>query len=687
MAKRSLEEEDIDLENGENTTISRSFAVSKRANKFIKLKVPYSGGRYYHRNNELSRGAHSIVYKLFNEDETSMFAGKRLITNGTKALKLKVIDELEMYKLICKKKHPNIIQLNESFQLPNHNLYMVLEYANNGTLQDILQYRGRLPELETKPLILQMCGGVHWLHSNHIIHGDLKLGNILIHNINSIEDGKYDMVKICDFGHSFINNGSKNYIDQESDIMGTPYYLAPEVIYRYRGINISGKTIPLISFPIDIWSIGVILFTMLFGCNPFITNEDELHSLSMNDLMYRITSNTIKLPSSLANQITPLCKDVLLEMLRQHPFKRISLLEIVNHEWLKTGFSKNVELLNPNAVASLDDINYKRSLEDYIAALKQYGFSSLMTKPRKSQEFTALLENLKHNAKKAKKKLLSQFHNNHVHIDPVVNTNEISQDTSRRIIMHELQVTLRNMHEIELKRKNASYSMVYSNTAPILITKRNILNSQINYGIEGKTFMYQLSNGQSGFLFDGNHSMLLNDTESLFWYIIPDEKSGWISKCFPQDIDREKVPAELAQRLQFVNDCKLDMELNNASNENEALWYPNDANLSYNATSGDTFLRRYAIFGEKNHNTSSIEICFLSDRTYQFNFKKDQITILLQSLGHQITILDSHGRMFTDSYYNLLWGGNQNGSGDLKGMLIAKSPIIKEILKRQMANI
>lgn len=687
MVKRSLEEEDIDLENEETRASSRTFAVSKRANKFIKLKVPYSNGRYYHRNNELSRGAHSIVYRLFNEEETSMFAGKRLITNGNKSLKLQVRDELEMYKLICKKKHPNIIQLNESFQLSNHNLYMVLEYANNGTLQDVLQYRRTLPELETKSLILQMCGGVYWLHSNRIIHGDLKLGNVLIHNINSKKDGKYDMVKICDFGHSFINDGSKNYIDQESDIMGTPYYLAPEIIYRYRGINVSGKTIPLISFPIDIWSIGVILFTMLFGCNPFITNEDELHNLSMIDLMSRITSNTIKLPSNLANQLTPSSKNLLSKILRQHPLKRITLLEIISHEWFKSGFVKDVELLNPNATASLENLNYKSGLEDYITALKQYGFSSLLSKPNKSQDFTVLLENLNHNAKKAKKKLLLQFQHKHAHIDPVIETNIISQDATKRIIIDELQVTLRNMHEIEFKRRNTSYSVASLTPVPIFITQSNILTTQIDNENEGKTFMYQLSNGQLGFLFNGNHSMLLNDNKSLFWYIIPDEKSGWISKSFPQDIEGEKVPAELIGRLQLANDYKLDMELNNTSSENEALWYPNGANQPYKDIYGDTFLRRYALLGEKNHNNTNMELYFLSDGSYQFNFKKDQITILLQDLGHQITILDSHGRIFTDSYYNIFWGENQSDSSDLKSMLIDKSPIVKEILKRQMANI
>lgn len=687
MAKRSFEDEDIDLENEGNKTSTRTFAVSKRANRFITLKVPYSGGRYYHRNNELSRGAHSIVYKLFNEDETEMFAGKRLLTKDNKALKLKIIDELEMYKLICKKKHPNIIQLNESFQSPNHNLYMVLEYANNGTLQNILQYRGSLSELESKSLLLQMCGGIYWLHRNHIIHGDLKLGNILIHNVTSKANGKYDIVKICDFGHSFINDGSKNYIDHESDIIGTPYYLAPEVIYRYRGINTSGKTIPFISFPIDIWSIGVVLFTMLFGCNPFITNKDELHSLSMTDLMSRITSNTIKLPYGFVNQLSPLGNNLLVKILRQNPLKRITLLGIISHDWFTSGFIKDIELLNSTSAARLANNNNTPSMNDYINALKEYGFGSLLNKPKKSDNPADILHNLKLNTKKAKKKLSSPYHHKFVHIAPITKTNIISKDASKRIIADELQTTLRTLYGIELQKKETSYVTKAPVTTPGLITKRQIIERKTKNNMNEELFLYQLANGQLGCLFNGNHSILLNDSKYSFWYIIPDDKSGWISKCFSQDIERDKFPTALAERLQNVCDYKLNMELNNNTTEKDEIWCSNGANLSYIKSGNDTFLRKYAIFGEKNGNCSSMELYFLSDGTYQFNFKTDQIIVLLQNFGQQITILDKNGEIFTDNYYSLLWNSNQNHFGDLKGILFDKLPIIKETLMGQLTNV
>ena len=400
MVKRTFEEDienNVELSNIENKDSHSDQSRNKRANTFAILKVPYSNGRYYYRNGQLSRGSHSIVYKLYNEDESKIFAGKQLFTKGNQMLRRKIIDELELYKLLCRQKQVNIIQLIEYFQFSNtvsendnnnntehDNIYMVLEYANNGTLQSILQYRGYLEEIETKSIILQICGGVFWLHRNNIIHGDLKLGNILVHHTKdptSDNHCAYDIIKICDFGHSFINDQSKNYFDDQSEILGTPYYLAPELVCKYKGINVSGKTIPLISFPIDIWAIGVILFSLLYNCNPFISNKEELHSLSRLDLYSRITSNRVRIPSD-RPRLTKECEDLLVKLLKQHPLKRLTLLEIVDHKWFKNGFIKDINLLTPNEKQLRDKKvnNYKNDeeMKEYIDALYKYGFSSLL---------------------------------------------------------------------------------------------------------------------------------------------------------------------------------------------------------------------------------------------------------------------------------------------------------------------
>lgn len=691
MAKRSFEDDDGVLEQDQMDTgdflnhSSRQFAPSKRANRIVTLTVPFTEGRFYHRNNELSRGAHSIVYRLLNEEETMTFAGKRLLINGNKVLKQKIIDEIEMYKLICKRKHPNIIQMNEYFQLPNHQLYMVLDYANNGTLQSILQYRGKLTELETKTLILQICGGVYWLHHNHIIHGDLKLGNVLIHHVNFTDKTlSYDMVKICDFGHSFINNGDRNYRDHESEIMGTPYYLAPEIICRYRGINKCGKTIPMISYPIDIWSIGVIFFTLLYGVNPFIANKDELHSLSMTDLMTRITSNIIKLPSdNNGDELTSQGKDLLIKLLRQHPLKRITLLEIVNHKWIKDGFMKDVNLLDPHDLSNLNDNS--TSLSQYIDALKSYGFGKLLF--NKSSQYNETisnqLTNLERNVKKQKKRFLSLYGHKYDHLYPTIFKNTVSKDIPKKIIINELQLTLRNIYEIESNQHKLMNNNSDTITHPLVVTRH-----RINKTLPGEeTFIYQLNNGQFGCILESGHQILLDDIKSTFWYIIPDEKLGWVSKCFTQDIDTQKIPVGLSERLQYINDFKLDMDLGTEANVSIENWSNNLPGFQeeMNTRHNDTFIRQSIIFDVKGKD--NIMMYILSDGSYQFDFKNERFTIILQDMGHTFTICNSYGKTYSDKYHTLLWGGNNSDSDiSLKNIVLDKMPLIKSLLARQITT-
>lgn len=706
MVKRSLEENNendsalIDFENRDSHSDQNR---NKRANSFTVLKVPYSYGRYYYRNGQLSRGSHSVVYKLYNEDETKIFAGKRLLTKGNKMLRRKIINELELYKLICKAKQVNIVQLIEYFQVLNEDdndtngdVYMVLEYANNGTLQSILQYRGYLEEIETKSLILQICGGMYWLHSNNIIHGDLKLGNILIDHIklgregDSKKDHEYDIIKICDFGHSFINDGHKNYLNDQSDIVGTPYYLAPEVVCKYKGINVSGKTIPLISFPIDIWAIGVILFTMLYNCNPFISNKEELHSLSITDLFSRITSNRLRIPSD-RPAVTKECEDLLVKILRQHPLKRLTLLEVIDHRWFKTGFIKDINLLTPNEIQHVKEKrNDGDDLKEYIDALYEYGFASLL-KSGTLKKGTDIKETLKNISKGEYKKRITKYNNiNNVKykVGTVLKENKIQCDIGKRIIVDEIYMTLHNLYEIELSRgKKQQLNKINPDeiTPPILINR----SKQSVYESDKDTFLYEMTNGQFGCIFNDEHSILLNDMKSTFWYIIADKQNGWISKCFEQDIDCniDKIPNELNKRLQYVKDCKLDMELNSDMNISIL-----DSNEYLNMKEGDTFLRKYTLYGDNAEDKINLELYILSDNgTFQFNFKEERISIVIQNFGQYFTLVKYESKItISDSYYNILWNSQNNGSDsnpeliNMKNTLYDKISIIKDTLKREM---
>jgi BR serine/threonine kinase len=135
--------------------------------------------------------------------------------------------------------HPHILKIHEVFESPNH-LHLVLEYAENGELLDLLVHERVLSEEEGLDLFRQMVYALEYLHQHGICHRDLKPENILLDANRTI--------KVADFGlarwmrHDLANSSC-----------GTPTYTAPEVI---EARPYSGKLA-------DVWSLGVILYAML----------------------------------------------------------------------------------------------------------------------------------------------------------------------------------------------------------------------------------------------------------------------------------------------------------------------------------------------------------------------------------------------------------------------------------------
>jgi serine/threonine protein kinase len=114
---------------------------------------------------------------------------------------------------------------------------------------EYLKKKGRLCEAESKPFLLQLLSAVEYLHMNHVIHRDLKLGNLFLKS--NLQ------VKLGDFGLATLVYGEN---DRKRTICGTPNYIAPEIL-------IGGEKGH--SYEVDIWSFGVIMYTLLIGKPPF----------------------------------------------------------------------------------------------------------------------------------------------------------------------------------------------------------------------------------------------------------------------------------------------------------------------------------------------------------------------------------------------------------------------------------
>ncbi|KAJ7689046.1 hypothetical protein B0H17DRAFT_1331972 [Mycena rosella] len=201
--------------------------------------------------------------------------------------------------------HPYICGMREMIVHPNH-YYMVFEYVNGGQLLDFIIAHGRLRERVARKFARQIASALDYCHRNNVVHRDLKIENILISQTGNI--------KIIDFGLSNLYDPASHL----STFCGSLYFAAPELL------NAKLYTGP----EVDIWSFGVVLYTLLCGKVPF---EDE----SMPALHAKIKRGLVEYPAWLS----PECKHLLSRMLVINPLRRAPLSEIMAHPWMLRGYA------------------------------------------------------------------------------------------------------------------------------------------------------------------------------------------------------------------------------------------------------------------------------------------------------------------------------------------------------------
>lgn len=215
--------------------------------------VKYNGDVYvkkYTRGRFLGKGGFAKCYEFTNQDNKRVSAAKIIPKASlTKSwAKQKLMSEIKIHRSLH---HTNIVGFEHFFE-DNENVYILLELCSNQTLNELIWWRKRLHELEVQCYVVQIVAALKYLHSHRIIHRDLKLGNLFL-------SGKMEL-KIGDFGLA-----TKLEFDGERKrtICGTPNYIAPEILEAKQGH----------SYEVDIWSLGVIIYTLLIGKPPFETSD------------------------------------------------------------------------------------------------------------------------------------------------------------------------------------------------------------------------------------------------------------------------------------------------------------------------------------------------------------------------------------------------------------------------------
>jgi len=216
--------------------------------------------------------------------------------------KMRIEKEINILKQL---RHNNIIQQYCIIET-NNTIYIITEYCSGGELFDYIISKKKLLESEACKIFQQLIAGVEYIHSMGVVHRDLKPENLLF-------DYKRD-VKIADLGLS-------NYYPPGgllSTPCGSPCYAAPEMV---RGLKYHGAGV-------DIWSCGIVLYTMVCGYLPF---EDD----NQEKLFMKIAKGNFSIPS----HVSPHCKDLMKSILNTDPSKRFNFSKIKEHTWFKMGFN------------------------------------------------------------------------------------------------------------------------------------------------------------------------------------------------------------------------------------------------------------------------------------------------------------------------------------------------------------
>ncbi|KAM9286031.1 myosin light chain kinase family member 4 [Cariama cristata] len=253
-------------------------------------------------NEILGGGRFGQVHKCEEKATGLKLAAKIIKAKGPKQ-KDEVKNEINVMNQL---NHVNLIQLYDAFESKN-DIVLVMEYLEGGELFDrIIDENCNLTEMDTILFIKQICEGIQYMHQMYILHLDLKPENILCVNRAA------NQIKIIDFGLA------RRYKPREKLRVnfGTPEFLAPEVVnYEF------------VSFPTDMWSVGVIAYMLLSGLSPFLGDDDS-------ETLNNILSCSWDFEDEEFRGVSDQAKDFISKLLIKEKCWRISATAALKHPWL-----------------------------------------------------------------------------------------------------------------------------------------------------------------------------------------------------------------------------------------------------------------------------------------------------------------------------------------------------------------
>jgi serine/threonine protein kinase len=264
------------------------------------LHVPKRFGRYEYVKT-LGCGGSSAVILVRNVVSLTLFACK--VVSRQHLIAENIFERFEQeVRLLPALNHPNIVRFEKILFHPEL-IFLIMEYCSQGDLFSQIVTNGLFPENRAADIMRQIAEGVRYIHEKDIAHRDLKPENILL-------DSEFT-AKIADFGLCHVDS-SKVLLKTPC---GSPFYAPPEIISNQC---YDGKSA-------DIWSLGVMLFTMVTGTLPWSSDNQA-------ELFRQIKEAEVEIPPILS----PLLQDLLRNMLQRDPSQRIGITEVLASQWLPT---------------------------------------------------------------------------------------------------------------------------------------------------------------------------------------------------------------------------------------------------------------------------------------------------------------------------------------------------------------
>jgi len=533
----------------------------------FKMNCKLEGSvRHMKRGQFLGKGSFACCFEFVDQAGKKSYAAKVITRDiiSDKHQYNKVIQEAKIHSGLS---HPNVVKLHDYFENQS-NFYIMLELCSGRSMMELQRSRQTITETESRYFLKQIVSGVGYLHESKIIHRDLKLGNLLLSNEM--------VVKIADFGLAVHESDLKKC---QLEKCGTPNYISPEMLLQ------KGH-----SYPVDVWAIGIVLYTLLVGTPPFETHNSR-------DTYHRIRLNEYKFPAGLNRS----AKKLISLLLSPNPQDRPKVSEICKHEFIYGQYCPRYMPLS--SVIAMPRV--KNSLANETAQC----VSTYRQNERKDSNENEFC-NTQIPARYSSSTLPAVDLNAH-------EAHNISQTVSLRSIIKELKSfdKLPILHPS--LQKILKQDDEYPAGKPIYWVTRWVDISK-SYGI-----CYQLSNNSIGFLFRDNTKLIVGSNGEILQYI--DSKGNEAYYTFSDyPLGLKKKVSLLKSTREFILESLVasGKVMINSKGDSELERWPSIQKWCVNHESGDLF----AAF------------C-TSDGSLQVNFKQPHVKVIVSSTLKTLTFI------------------------------------------------